>query len=231
MIVYDPTQYTPAQAQGMLSQVVAPRPIAMISTACEDGSVNVAPYSYYMPVTGRPLLVAVTMGARRDCDGRPKHTWENTRRTGEFVVNVTTDALRDKIELAAMEFPDGVSELEHAGWTAIPSQRVAHPSIAESPVHIECRVHQVVDLGDAAVSGSGVHLVIAEVVCIVLDESVCSGDLRVDQAQLAPVGRMGFPWFNRAIPESMFQLERVPYAQFARSGGASGGDEPDDRPR
>lgn len=222
MIVFDPTEHPPAKAQGMLSQVVAPRPIAMISTASEDGTVNVAPFSYYMPVTGRPLLLAVTMGARRESDGRPKHTWVNTRRTGEFVVNVTTDALREQIELAAMEFPDGVSELDYLGWTAIASQRVAAPSIAESPVHLRCRVHRVVDLGDPEVAGSGVHLVVAEVVCIVLDESVCTPDLRVDQAKLAPVGRLGFPWFSRVGPDSMFALERIPYGEFARTGRLPG---------
>jgi flavin reductase (DIM6/NTAB) family NADH-FMN oxidoreductase RutF len=221
MIVFDPADHPPAQAQAMLSQVVAPRPIALVSTSDDAGVVNVAPFSYYMAVTGRPLLVAISMGTRVS-DGAEKDSYRNATAAGEFVINVTTDDLRNELEVAAMEFPPGVSELDAVGWTAIPSQRVRPPSIAESPVHLECRVHRVVDLGDAGVECSGVHLVIGEVLCIVLDESVCSEDLRVDQRRLAPVGRMGFPWFTRSTPDSMFQLSRVPYAEFAATGRRPG---------
>jgi flavin reductase (DIM6/NTAB) family NADH-FMN oxidoreductase RutF len=223
MIVFDPTEHSAAKAQGMLSQVVAPRPIALVSTSDEAGVVNVAPFSYYMAVTGRPLLVAISMGAR-ESDGGDKDSYRNATRCGEFVINVTTDSLRDDLEVAAMEFPPGSSELDAVGWTPIPSQRVQPPSIAESPVHLECRIHQVVELGEQGVHFSGVHLVVAEVVCVVLDESVCDEDqdLRVDQQRLAPVGRMGFPWFTRSTPESMFRLSRVPYADFVATGRRPG---------
>src|SRR3546814_2473158 len=121
----------------MLSSLIVPRPIAMITTESEDGTVNVAPYSYFMPVTGSPPLLAVTMGGRRESGPTPKDTWRNTARTGEFVVNITTDAMRDQIETAAMEFPADVSELDAIGWHTIPSVKVAHPSLAESPARSE----------------------------------------------------------------------------------------------
>ncbi|HSS09488.1 MAG TPA: flavin reductase family protein [Acidimicrobiales bacterium] len=215
MIVFNPTEHEPGQCQGVLSQVVVPRPIAMISTADDSGLPNVAPFSYYMAVTGKPMYVAVTMGALRDCDGRPKHSFANAVRSGDFVINVTTDRFKHQIEVAGMEFPDELSELDELGWTAIPSQRVTSPSIAESPAHLECRIHQIVDLGDPAVQGSGVHVVIAEVVCLVLDESVATPDFQVDQLKLAPIGRMGSPYYNRTVPESLYELERTPYARWA----------------
>src|SRR3546814_18784662 len=99
-----------------------------------------------MPVTGSPPLLAVTMGGRRESGPTPKDTWRNTARTGEFVVNIPTDAMRDQIETAAMEFPPDVSELDAIGWHTIPSLTVAHPSLAESPAHTASRVHQVVHL-------------------------------------------------------------------------------------
>jgi len=201
----------------MLSSLIVPRPIAMITTQDEDGTVNVAPYSYYMPVTGEPPLLAITMGGRREADPGPKDTWRNASRTGELVVNVTTDAMREKIELAAMEFPAGVSELDALGWHAIPSVEVGHPSLAESPAHLECRVRQVVDLGDEGIAFSTVHLVIAEVVCITIDESVCTPEFRIDPEALAAVGRMTFPWFVRAKGEALFPLERTPYTEYAAS--------------
>lgn len=214
MIVFDPAYHEPVKCQGVLSQVVVPRPIAMISTADADGNVNVAPYSYYMAITGKPMYVAVTMGALRVSDGAPKHTYENTMRAGEFVINVTTARVDQQIETAGMEFPKEISELSELGWTTIPSQMVTPPSIAESPAHLECRVHRVVDLGDPAVQGSGVHLVIAEVVCITLDESVATADYRVDQLALAAVARIGFPYYTRVTESSVYELERIPYDQW-----------------
>ena len=202
----------------MLSSLIVPRPIAMITTAGEDGTVNVAPYSYFMPVTGEPPLLAVTMGGRRESAAVPKDTWRNASRTGEFVVNVTTDAMRTKIEMAAMEFPAETSELEVIGWHTMPSVEVGHPSLVESPAHLECRIHQVVDLGEQSVAYSTVHLVIAEVVCITMDESICTPDLRVDPEALAPVGRMTFPWFVRAKGAALFDLERISFADYQASG-------------
>ena len=215
MIVFEPSEHTAARRQGMMSQLIVPRPIAMISTADEDGVVNVAPYSYFMPVTGDPMLLAVTMGARREHDGAPKHTYTNAKRTGDFVVNVTTDVIADQIEMAAMEWPAGVSELEELGRTTVPSVKVSSPSHAQSPAPLECVVRQEVDLGTSGVHYSAVHLVIAEVICVTLDESVCTDDYRVDQAKLAPVGRMGFPFFNRTIDASLFELGRTPYHEYA----------------
>jgi flavin reductase (DIM6/NTAB) family NADH-FMN oxidoreductase RutF len=217
VIVFDPAEHSPGKSQGMLSSLIVPRPIAMVSTANADGLVNVAPFSYYMPVTGSPPLLAVTIGGRREGDGTPKHTWENLNRTGDFVINVTTESMSDHIEVAAIEFPGHVSESEVVGWHAIPSQRVEAPSIAESPAHLECRLRKVVDFGDDEVHYSTVHLVVAEVVCIVLDESVCSPDLKIDQAALQPIGRMALPYFT-AASDALFGLERISYEEHLESG-------------
>lgn len=217
MIVFEPAEHPPGKSQGMLSSLIVPRPIAMISTQSETGVVNVAPFSYFQPVTGTPPLVAVTIGARREGDGAPKHTWENATRTGDFVINITTAAMMEHIEIAAMEFPSDVSESEIAGWTPIPSQKVSAPSIAESPAHLECRIHQVIDLGIDGVHFSTVHHVIAEVVCVVMDESICTPDYRVDVRSLHPIGRMTFPYFTEA-GAGLFGLERISYAEYEVSG-------------
>jgi flavin reductase (DIM6/NTAB) family NADH-FMN oxidoreductase RutF len=218
VLVFDPDGHPPGKCQAMLSSLIVPRPVAMITTTDEDGTVNVAPYSYYMPVTGAPPLLAVTMGGRRESGPAPKDTWRNAQRTGEFVVNVTTDAMRNKIEMAAMEFPAETSELDVLGWHTTPSVKVGHPSLAESPAHLECRIHRVVDLGDPGVAYSTVHVVIAEVVCITMDERICSPELRVDPQALAPVGRMTFPWFVRAKDEALFELERISFAEYQAAG-------------
>ena len=167
MIVFDPAEHSPGKSQGMLSSLIAPRPIAMVSTADADGLVNVAPFSYYMPVTGSLPLPAVTIGGRREGDGTPKHTWENLNRTGNFVINVTIESTSDHIEVAAIEFPGRVSE--------------------------------------------------SEVVGIVLDESVCSPDLKIDQAALQPIGRMALPCFT-AASDALFGRERISCEEHLESG-------------
>jgi flavin reductase (DIM6/NTAB) family NADH-FMN oxidoreductase RutF len=214
MIVFDPSEHAPARSQGLLSQLVAPRPIAMISTVDGDGVPNIAPFSYYMPITGNPMLVAISMGLR-ESDGELKHTFENATRSGDFVINVTTESFREHIETAAIEFPRGMSELDAVGWSLMPSVKVAAPSVAEAPAHLECRVDQLVELGNRTVRFSEVTLVIGEVVCVTLDESICTADYRIDATRLGLIGRMGFPWFTATGPGSMFELPRYTYAEYA----------------
>jgi flavin reductase (DIM6/NTAB) family NADH-FMN oxidoreductase RutF len=194
----------------------------MITTVNGDGLVNVAPYSYFMPVTGAPPLVAVTMGARRQNSSAPKDTWNNVNRSGEFVVNITTASIRDRIEAAAMAFPPEVSEAEVLGFATAPSQRVTPPGLVDSPVQLECRVQQVVPLGLENQYWSTVNLVVAEVVYIILDESVCSTDYRVDVHALGAVGRMTFPHFVQADGDALFALERRSYDDYAADGQLPG---------
>lgn len=226
MIVIDLAGRTPAQKQGLLSQLVVPRPIAMITTVDPAGRLNVAPFSYYMPVSGEPPLVAVTVGAVREATGEPKDTWVNLRASGEFVINVTTTALADHIEVVAREYPPGVDEAEVVGWRTVPSQVVGPPSLADSPAHLECRVREVIDRGDPASCFSGVHIVLAEVVCITADESILESPTRVDPSKVRAVGRMGLPWFVAASAESIFSQERVAYADLTTTARAVDGAAP-----
>lgn len=223
MTVIDMRGRTPAQKQGLLSQLVVPRPIAMVTTLDLTGVVNVAPFSYYMPVSGEPPIVAVTVGARREATAEPKDTWTNLRESGEFVINVTTVELAEHIEAVAREYPAGIDETELIGWQTIASQIVAPPSLAASPAHLECRVREVIDRGDHTSCFSGVHIVLAEVVCITVDDSITSGPGRIDPTKVRAVGRMGFPWFVAADERSTFPQERISYAELARNGAATSG--------
>jgi len=208
---------TPAQKQGLLSQLVVPRPIAMITTLDAGGGLNVAPFSYYMPVSGEPPIVAVTVGALREATDEPKDTWLNLQRTGEFVINVTTVDLAEHIEDVAREYPNGTDEAELVGWTTVPSQRVAPPSLAESPAHLECVVREVIDRGDHTSCFSGVHIVLAEVVCITVDDAITAEPGRIDPTKVQAIGRMGFPWFVTVGEHSLFSQQRVSYAELQRT--------------
>ncbi len=204
---------TPMQKQGMLSQLVIPRPIAMVTTVDPAGVLNVAPFSYYMPVCGEPPLIALTIGTRKEAESDMKDTWRNLQDgDGEFVINVTTDALAEHIETAAREYPYGTSEADITGWQVMPSQMVRPPSLTDSPAHLECVVREVLTRGDVGLVASGVHIVLAEVLCITADESILTDDDHVDPTKVRAVGRMGFPWFIQAGPDANFLQERIAYA-------------------
>lgn len=215
---------SPAQLQGLLSQLVVPRPIAMISTTGPAG-VNVAPFSYFMPVCGQPPTIAVTIGTVREASPEPKDTWVNLEATGEFVVNVTTTALVDHIETVAREYPPDVDEAALVGWRTRPSEVVAAPSLADSPAHLECRVLETIDRGDPASCFSGVHIVLAEVVSIRVSEELLAdgSEARIDPTRVAAIGRMGFPMFvGRTGSDgtwAVFEQERTAYADLVDSAG------------
>jgi flavin reductase (DIM6/NTAB) family NADH-FMN oxidoreductase RutF len=211
MTVIDLSGRTPAQRQGLLSQLVVPRPIAMITTISPKGVTNVAPFSYYMPVCGEPPTIAITIGTRKATSDDPKDTWANLQDTGEFVINLTTHAIRDHIEAAAREYPEHVNEADVAGWSYIPSQVVAPPSLAESSAHMECVVREVITRGDLDLPFSGVHIILAEVLCIVVDDEITEGPNRIDSTKLDVVGRMGLPYFTQVSVDSIFVQERIAY--------------------
>lgn len=216
MSVINLADRTPAQKQGLLSQLIVPRPIAMISTLDAEGRLNVAPFSYYMPISGDPPMLAVTVGALREFTDEPKDTWLNLQASGEFVVNVTTVALAEHIETVAREFPYGVNEADIAGWPTLPSQRVTPPSLADSPAHLECVVREVIDRGDHSSCFSGVHIVLAEVLCITTVDSIMAEPGRIDPTRVHAVGRMGFPWFVGVDETNLFYQDRISYAGLAQ---------------
>ena len=211
-VTFDPAEHPPMERQFMLSQLVVPRPIAMVSTRSPDGVANIAPMSYYLPITGDPMLLGITMGLRED--GQLKHTYTNAMASGDFVVNVTTEVFRDRIETVAMEAPAEVDEYELAGWTPVPATRVTSPAIGEAVARLECEVRRVVDLGTPGLPFGEVHLVIAEVVWVAYDSAICDDRGRIDALRLGPIGRLGLRTFLRTVDDGAYFLPRTPWSEF-----------------
>ena len=209
--VYLPDGRDPGTNQGLLSQLVVPRPIALVSTRSADGVGNLAPFSYYLPITGDPPLVGVVFG-RRERDGATKHSFDNLLAAGDFVINVCSDRFGPVLEDLAKEYPADVDEAARHGFTLEASERVSSPGVAEALARLECVLHRTVELGSER---APVVLVVAEVVAVVLDDAVLeSPDLdhpRIDLLALAPIGRSGARTFLRTAPETVFHQERVPY--------------------
>ena len=176
----DPRNQSPGDVYRFLISVVVPRPIAFISTVGRQG-MNLAPFSYFMPLSSRPPLLGVSINGLRD--GAPKDTLRNLRETGDFVINVVSEALAARMVQTSGEWPESLDEFQLTGLTPVASTDVRSPRVAESPVNLECRLYREIPLGDTT-------LVIGELVRAHVSDDVLTHGL-VDPVKLAPLGRLG----------------------------------------
>jgi flavin reductase (DIM6/NTAB) family NADH-FMN oxidoreductase RutF len=189
----DPSKIEPADRHKMSIGTVVPRPIAWTSSVDEDGRPNLAPFSYFMGCHSYVPALAISVGSR--ADGSPKDTRANIAASGQFVVNLVTSDLVERMNVTAAGFPPGVDEFEAAGLTAIPSVKVRPPRIAESPIQIECEVMHAIDLGEAPKVST---LFVGRVLMWHVRDDLLEGPFKVDQAALDAVGRMGGPYYANA---------------------------------
>ncbi len=183
---------------------VVPRPIGWVSSVDVDGNPNLAPYSFFNAVCPNPPHVLFCTNVR-GTDASPKDTLRNVRDTGEFIINIVTEATAAAMNLTAQELPATINEFEHAGLSALPSVMVKPPRVGESPINFECEVVQIVDLSDAPGGGS---VVIGRVVYLHIDDNVMIGDDKIDLQKLQPVGRLAGAAYARVT--DIFSLNRPP---------------------
>jgi flavin reductase (DIM6/NTAB) family NADH-FMN oxidoreductase RutF len=186
-----------------LTEVVIPRPIALVATVDPDGAANLAPFSFFTVVSSNPPFVAFAP-QRVGRTGRKKDTLRNLEQVGEFTVSVVTEEIAERVNRCAAPLPYGDSEFEHSGLTPVAAVRVKAPLVAESPVGLECTVEEIRSYGDAGGAGS---LVVGRVVLMHLDPALrdpISG--RVLPERLRAVGRMGGSLWCRTL--DTFPLER-----------------------
>lgn len=181
---------------------VLPRPIGWISSVDINGRPNLAPFSFFNVVCSKPPTV-VFCPLIRGTDGKTKDTLNNVRATGEFVVNIVTEELVTAMNLSSIEDVPELNEFEFAGLTAAPSLVVRPPRVAESPIHFECKVHQIVDISDQPGGGS---LVIGVILHIHVDERVLLGEDKINLSALKPVGRLAGHYYTRVT--DLFKMER-----------------------
>jgi flavin reductase (DIM6/NTAB) family NADH-FMN oxidoreductase RutF len=166
----------------VLTGVIVPRPIAFVSTMSPDGVVNLAPYSFFNAVS----YTTVVFSSSRNVGNKSKDTLRNIEETGEFVVNIVVDPIAEAMNATAAEFPEDVDEFEIAGLSHAPSDLVKPPRVVESPVNIECKLDQVVQIG----SGEHEHgLVIGTILLMHVRDDIIDGH-RINQERLMATGRM-----------------------------------------
>ena len=180
---------------------VAPRPIAFVSTLDENGIQNLAPYSFFNAFSSNPPIVVFSSN-RKGSDNTTKDTLHNVKVSGECVINVVPYSIVRQMALASVEFPADVSEFSKSGLTPEPSETVKAPRVAESPVNLECKVKDIITLGDKGGAG---HLIICEILLMSIDESVLNGNT-IDQQKLDLMGRLGKNFFVRASGDALMEI-------------------------
>ena len=164
---------------------VVPRPIGWVTTVSVDDVGNLAPFSFYMAATGNPPTVVLSTSMR---DGEPKDTLRNVKEIPEFVLNVVSEDVAEAMNATSEEFPADIDELLAAGLTAVPSSRVRPMRVAEAPINMECRLVQLVPVGDPT---TGSTLIIGEVLAWHVRDDVFDADrMRIRQDLLRAIGRM-----------------------------------------
>ena len=204
MVTKDASSLTGVQLQNILQYVIAPRPICFASTINHKGEINLSPFSYFNIFSVQPPI-CIFSPSRRLRDNTTKHTLDNINEVAECVINIVSYDMVAQTSLASCEYPQGVNEFVKAGFTMLPSEVVKPPRVAESPVQLECRINQVIPLGEKAGSG---NLVIAEILRIHLSESILDDKENIDQTALDLVARLGGNWYARINKDSLFQLDK-----------------------
>lgn len=204
MLTLNAKDLKPADIQNYLQYAIAPRPICFASTIDKNGQVNLSPFSFFNLFSSNPPI-CVFSPARRVRDNTTKHTLDNVKEVPECVINIVNYDMVQQTSLASTEYPKGVNEFIKAGFTELASEIVQPPRVKESPVQLECKVREVIALGNEAGAG---NLIVAEVILIHINEAVLGADGKIDQEKMDLVARLGGDWYCRVTPESLFKVAK-----------------------
>lgn len=200
----DTSLVTPAESIQYLQNAVAPRPIALVSTVDSEGNVNLSPFSFYNVFSSNPPVL-VFSPSRRVRDTTVKHTLENIEQVRECVINTVSYDIVHQSSLSSTEYGKGINEFQKAGLAEIPSLKVQPPRVKESKVSFECKVTDLIHLGDGGGAGT---LVVCEVLMIHVDESVLNERGLIDTRKIDLVGRMGESWYTHSNGDSLFEIPK-----------------------
>jgi flavin reductase (DIM6/NTAB) family NADH-FMN oxidoreductase RutF len=198
------------ETYNLLIGLVAPRPIALVTSMNEDGRLNAAPFSSYNYLCTDPPIIGMGVTDRPTGGFVPKDTARNIRRTGEFVVNVVTEDLAQQMNICATDFPAEVDELEMAGLTTMPSQIVKVPRIREAHAALECREYTTMEIGRS-------RIILGRVVAIYIeDRFIDPVGPYVRAEELHAIGRMNGLGSYVKTRDSFLTIPRIPYEDWKR---------------
>lgn len=200
---FKPSELQTKELHGHLLGAVGPRPIAFASTISEDGIPNLSPYSFFNVFSANPPIM-IFSPARRVRNNTTKDSLINCQLTKEVVINIVNYDIVQQMSLSSTEYPSDVNEFEKSGLSMLKSDLVKPYRVQESPVHFECSVNEIIELGKEGGAG---NLVIAEVMKMHIAEHILDKQGRIDQYEIDQVARMGGNWYTRAN-RGMFEVPK-----------------------
>lgn len=168
---------------GILNSLIVPRPIAFVTTKGSNGVINAAPFSYFNIACTEPAIISIAIEHR---DGMRKDTARNILLSKEFVINICSHDIAHAVNFASGDFSAEISEIELTKLSLLPSHKISVPRIANTLAQIECRLNQIVNLGDKPA-----ELILGDVVKIHLHQDLLSHNDRIDFSKLNPLARLG----------------------------------------
>lgn len=203
MLSFNPYDFPIPQRHQYIISAVGPRPICWASTVNAEGQTNLAPYSFFNAYSSNPPILVFSSN-RRGRGNTIKDTLHNIEATMEVVINVVPFALVNQMNISSTDYSAETNEFEKAGVTAIPSEVVKPPRVKESPVQFECKVKQIIPLGNEGGAG---NLFICEILKMHIDESILDENKEIDPHKIDLVGRMGKEYYVRASQNAVFEID------------------------
>ena len=192
-MIFDPTEKPFSEIHKLMIGSIVPRPIALVSTTSKDGNNNVAPFSYFNGVCSNPPTIMFAP-ARRGWDGHEKDTLINIRNNQEFVINIVSESFAEKMVKCSTDFDPNIDEFQVSGLTPESSSKVSPPKVKESKINLECKLDQIVEIGDGT-AGSG-FVVLGTIVLFHIDDDIYEdGHILLDK--LEPLGRLAGNCYTR----------------------------------
>lgn len=185
-----------------LSAAVTPRPIAFVSSIDSKGNKNLSPFSFFNAFSVNPPIL-VFSPVRRVRNNTSKHTLDNLHQIKECVISLVTEEIAQQVSLSSCDFDAETNEFEKAGFTEVKSDLVTPSRVKESPVNFECRVNDIIKLGEEGGAG---NLVICEVLKMHIDESILDKNNAIDPFKLNIVSRLGSNWYGKTTQESLYEI-------------------------
>jgi len=208
-MIFEVAKSSPRQIYNLLIGLVAPRPIALVTSHNPDGQLNAAPFSAYNYLCTDPPVVGIGV-TNRPGTYTPKDTARNIRRTGEFVVNVVTEDLLQQMNICATDFPEDVDELEMAGLDTAPSSIVKVPRIRSAHAALECVEHTTLEIGNS-------RIILGRVVAMYIeDQFVDPAGPYIKAEELHAVGRMNGLGSYVKTRDSFLHQPRISYEEWQK---------------
>jgi flavin reductase (DIM6/NTAB) family NADH-FMN oxidoreductase RutF len=209
-MIFDVEKLQHRQVYNLLIGLVAPRPIALVTSTNENGQMNAAPFSAYNYLCTDPPVVGLGVTDKPGAGFIPKDTARNIRRGGQFVVNVVTEDLAKAMNICATDFPAEIDELQMAGLETTPSSIVEVPRIKQAHAALECVEHATIEIGRS-------RIILGRVVAMFVEDQFLdlSGPY-IKSEQLHAIGRMNGLGAYVKTRDAFLTMPRIPYEEWVK---------------